>query len=137
MDASPSERHGFGWFVAWMVVGAGCSLGLLSLLSIGVYVLAVTIAITIFVATRRGSTVGLPGLLSGFSVPLFYVAYLNRGGPGTVCTITASSQTCTEEWSPWPWLVIGIALLVGGVVWFVAAGRQRRAMAPLPTAPGA
>jgi hypothetical protein len=113
------------WFIAWMLVGAGYSLGVLGALSIGLYVLVVTVAATIVLATRRGSRVGLPGLISGLSLPLFYVAFLNRSGPGTVCTSTATSQSCVDEWSPWPWLVVGIVLLVSGFLWFAMANRRR------------
>jgi hypothetical protein len=46
------------------------------------------------------------------------VAYLNRGGPGNVCTTTATSQSCTTEWSPWPWLAAGLLLVAAGAVTF-------------------
>ena len=78
----------------------------------------------------RESRVGLPGLISGLSLPLFYVAFLNRSGPGTVCTSTATSQSCVDEWSPWPWLAIGIVLLVSGCVWFAMSNRRRGVAAP-------
>jgi len=29
-----------------------------------------------------------------------------------------------DEWSPWPWLAIGIVLLVSGCVWFAMANRR-------------
>ena len=69
---------------------------------------------------------GLPGLVSGLSLPLFFVAYLNRAGPGTICrAIGAQGQECIDEWSPWPWLAIGVVLLIGGFVQFVRANRGR------------
>jgi hypothetical protein len=138
MASSLPDRRGSSWFIAWMFVGAGYSFGVLALLSIGLYVLVVTVAATVFLATRTGSRVGLPGLISGLSLPLFYVAYLNRSGPGTVCTSTATSQSCGDEWSPWPWLLIGIVLLVGGFVWYAMASRRRDAALrpPGPDAPG-
>jgi hypothetical protein len=132
MPATPIDRRNATWFIAWMLVGAGYALGIVGALSIGPYVLIVTVAATIVLATGAGSRVGLPGLISGLSLPLFYVAYLNRSGPGTVCTSTATSQSCVDEWSPWPWLVIGIALLVGGWVWFAVAERPRGVAEALP-----
>jgi hypothetical protein len=118
------------WFIAWMLVGAGYALGLLSVLSIGAYVLLITVVATFVLATRAGNRVGLPGLVSGLSFPLFYVAYLNRSGPGTICTTTATSQTCSDQWSPWPWIVVGILLLVSGCVWFAMANRRRGVVDP-------
>jgi hypothetical protein len=67
----------------------------------------------------------VPGLISGLGVPLLYVAYVNRAGPGSICTAVAGGQECNDEWSPWPWLAVGVILLVLGVAAFV--GRQRRA----------
>jgi len=125
MTSTPTERRNVTWSVAWMLTGAGYALGILGAPSIGPYVLVVTVAATIVLATHTGSREGLPGLIFGLSLPLFYVAFLNRLGPGTVCTSTATSQSCVDEWSPWPWLAIGIVLLVSGCVWFAMA-KQRR-----------
>lgn len=130
MASAPRDRRGVVWFIAWMLVGAGYALGVLSAPSIGLFVLLVTVVATIVLSTRPGNRVGLPGLVSGLSLPLFYVAYLNRSGPGTICTTTATSQTCSDEWSPWPWLVIGIALFLSGCVWFAMANRRRRVADP-------
>ena len=113
-----------------MLTGAGYALGILGALSIGPYVLVITVAATIVLATRTGSKVGLPGLVSGLGLPLFYVAFLNRSGPGTVCTSTGTGQSCVDEWSPWPWLAIGIVLLVSGYVWFAMTHRRGGAAAP-------
>ena len=127
------DRTGVMWFIAWMFVGAGCALGVLSAASIGLYVLLITVVATIVLATRAGNRVGLPGLVSGLSLPLFYVAYLNRSGPGTICTTTATSRTCSDQWSPWPWIVVGIVLLVSGCVWFAIANRRRGVVDPQAT----
>ena len=56
---------------------------------------------------------------------LAYIAYLNRGGPGEVCTATAESMTCTERASPWPFLVVAVALVLGSLTLFRLT--QRRA----------
>ncbi len=125
MASTPTDRRHVIWFVAWMLMGAGYALGVLGALSIGPYVLVITLAATIVLATRTGSRVGLPGLISGLSLPPLYVAFLNRSGPGWVCTSTATSQSCVQAWSPWPWLAIGIMLLVSGCVWFATANRRR------------
>ncbi len=107
------------WFVIWLVLGAGWAFTLLSALSLGVFVLPFAVAGTVLVATRRRANRGLPGLISGLGLPLFYVAYLNRDGPRTVCTaLQHGGQSCTDEGSPWPWTVVGVALLLVGVAIF-------------------
>ncbi|MGI5133995.1 MULTISPECIES: hypothetical protein [unclassified Streptomyces] len=110
------------WFCGWLAVGAVGSLSLLTLLTIGLYLLLVTIVAAGLLASRRGSSAGLPGVISGLGVPLLYVAFLNRGGPGTVCTTTATGQSCVDEYNPWFWLAAGVALLIAGIV--VGAVRQ-------------
>jgi hypothetical protein len=114
------------WFGAWALVGAGWCLALLSLLTVGVFVAPVMALLTALLlrGLPRGSGQGAPGLLSGPSLTLFYIAWLNRGGPGDVCT--SDGSTCTDEWSPVPWLVAGSVLLVAGAMLFLLVRRQAR-----------
>ena len=112
------------WFTAWLLVGAGYALSLVGIASIGLFVLPLPVLATVLLVRRQRATSGLPGLISGLAFPLLYVAYLNRAGPGTFCTIMTGGQECNDEWSPWPWLAVGVILLVLGVAVFV--GLQRR-----------
>jgi hypothetical protein len=119
------------WFVAWMALGVGYAFGLLGALTIGPFLLLVLAVPTILLGRRPGAIVGLPGLASGLSVPVFYVAYLNRSGPGTICkTIGATGQECVDQSSPWLWLAAATVLLVGGFVWFLTTARHRRMLEP-------
>lgn len=121
----------WGWFVAWLVVGAGYGVALVGALTIGVLVLPVAVAATVAVASRSHGR-GMPGLASGLGAPLLYIAYLNRSGPGLVCTaVGRSGQRCMDEGSPWPWVAAGLVLLVGGAAAF-SAGRGRRRCPPSP-----
>jgi hypothetical protein len=113
------------WFTAWLLVGAGYAVSLVGIASIGLFVVPLPVLATVLLVRRQHATSGLPGLISGLGVPLLYVAYLNRAGPGTICTTVTGGQECNDEWSPWPWLTVGVILLVLGVAAFV--GRQRRA----------
>jgi hypothetical protein len=102
---SPPARTGprWAWFAAWLIIGAGYALSLLGAASIGLFVLPLPVLATILLARRQRVHGGLPGLISGLGVPLLYLAYLNRAGPGTICTtITGGGQDCTDQWSPWP-----------------------------------
>jgi hypothetical protein len=62
---------------------------------------------------------------------LFYVAWVNRDGPGTVCHFDASGGSCSELWSPWPWLAGGVVLLSVGVAVFGYLDRAPRRPAGL------
>jgi hypothetical protein len=94
-------------------------LALLTALTIGPFVLvAVVVALAVLVRGSHGIDAGVTGLLSGTGLPLLYIAYLNRDGPGDVCRTSATEHSCTSQWSPWPWLAVGTVLVVAGVVLF-------------------
>jgi len=110
-------------FAAWCVIGAGLCFGVLSMLTIGPFVLLLTLFLCALLLHRLEFGWGMGGLLTGAAAPLLYVAWLNRDGPGEVCTRTATSLSCDEEWSPWPFVAVAAALVVAGVVMFA---RNRR-----------
>jgi hypothetical protein len=111
-------------FLGWCAVGAALGLSVLTLLTIGPFVLLVTLMLIGFMLWRVDFGWAMAGMVSGAGVPVLVVAWLNRAGPGEVCTRTATELRCEDEWSPWPLLVVGVALLVIGVVAF-ARNRRR------------
>lgn len=126
---SPNSAS-WAWFGGWSVAGACWVVTILGALSIGIFVLPAAIVVTVGLATRRTSAVGGPGVISGAGLPLLYVAYLNRGGPGNVCTTLGGGQSCVQEWSPWPWLALGVVLAAVGVVVFVTRRARRGPTGP-------
>ncbi len=122
---SPAWRNllALMWFGVWSAIGALYALALVGAMTIGIFVLPVAVLSTVLIRRRRAAMVGLPGLISGASLPLMYIAYLYRDGPGTVCVVRRGGVECTDEWSPWPWLAIAIAMLVAGGVVFVHRSR--------------
>lgn len=126
------NRSASSWvgFTAWFVVGAGYALGLLAIMTIGVFVLVVASAAALLLVFRLHRTGNqLFGLVSGLGAPVLWVAYLNRGGPGNVCSFSSDGGTisCTEEGTPWPFLIAGLLLLIAGAVAFHLDRRRKRA----------
>lgn len=109
-------------FLGWTILGAGACLGVISLLTIGPFVMLATLMLSGLMLWRVDFGWAMAGLISGASVPVAYVGWLNRDGPGNVCTSTSGGQSCADEWSPWPFVVVAVVLLVVGVVVFA---RQR------------
>lgn len=111
-------------FIAWPVVGAALSLSVLGAMTIGIFVLPFALLGLLALLKWGGNRKSSVGLISGAGLPFLYVAYLNRNGPGTVCSPYGNGgQSCTDEWSPWPWLLIGAVLVVAGVLLFVRLRR--------------
>jgi hypothetical protein len=110
-------------FAGWCVAGAAGCFGILSLLTVGPFVLLGTLFLSAWLLWRFNFGWAMGGLLSGAGLPVLYVAWLNRDGPGEVCTSTATSQTCTDEWSPWPFVGLALVLAVAGLLVFVRGRR--------------
>ncbi|MET8413294.1 hypothetical protein ABZV34_35510, partial [Streptomyces sp. NPDC005195] len=83
-------------FTGWLLTGSGYLLALLTVLSIGVFILPVPLIATVVLATRRGALRCVPGLISSASLPLFLLTYLNRDGPGTHFAASDGGESCTE-----------------------------------------
>ncbi len=113
-------------FLAWTTIGGGAALGLLTILTIGIFVLPATALLAVLLAWRGQTVQAGPAIVTGLGLIPLYVAYLNRGGPGTVCTTTALSQSCMQETSPWPWVAAGLCLAAAGAGLSVVVRRSRR-----------
>jgi hypothetical protein len=125
-------------FLGWTLIGASWAFVVASLMTIGVFLVPVAVALTWVVRRWDRDREGLAGLIAGLGVPALYIAYLNREGPGTVCHSSATSTSCTDEWSPWPLLVAGLALISTGLIAWWWSNRRRihhsvdRGIVPLP-----
>jgi hypothetical protein len=124
-DALPRRRT--GWRTAgaalWALTGATYGFAVGSLPSIGLFLLAPAALLTIALARTPRTSRAWPAAIAGLAVPLLYIAYLNRSGPGTVCTTTATSQSCMEEYAPAFFLVAAGVVLVVSVLLFARAQR--------------
>src|SRR6516225_6125798 len=101
----------WGALVVWVLLGAAADLGTIPVA-----------ALAILVWTRPQARRSAFGLLTGAGVLLLYVTGVQRDGPGTTCWHSATGGGCDQHLNPLPWLVIGIALCVAGVV---AQARRR------------
>jgi len=113
------------WFGLWAVAGAATALGVLTLLTIGVFVLPAAIVLCGVLAWRAPRWLAGPGITAGLGVPLLYVGYLNRGGPGTICTAVVGGTECSQQTSPWPWVAVGLLLFLAGLSMSLVAARRR------------
>jgi hypothetical protein len=104
-----------GWFAAWVIVGCALALGLISF-ALGPLVLIPAAAIAVLMLRSPTARRSAYGALIGVGVLLLFVAYVNRDGPGTTCWEHGATMGCGEHLNPLPWLLLGIAFVVGGFV---------------------
>lgn len=106
-----------GAWVWWALVGAAFSIGVVGIRTIGVFFLAsglVMTAVGLLLSSLRNRSALV--VIAGFAAAPLLLAWFNRAGPGEVCHVKAGVTTCSERWSPWPILVVAIALLLLGVL---------------------
>jgi hypothetical protein len=127
IDTNVSNRTRIAAFILWFIVGVAYGFGVAAVLSFGALLLAVALVGTGLLVWRRATRVGWPTVICGPAITLLYIAYLNRSGPGTVCTTAASGQSCVDRYSPWPFVAAAAILIAAGVV--LAVGLTRRSSA--------
>lgn len=127
MNRPNRSLRAYGWFCAWMPVGAIASLTVLGAFSILGLIALPAAALAAWPAGRHSNGTGASGIVSGLGVPCLYVAYLNRQGPGNVCTNYAGGgQSCTQEYNPLFWAAVATILIVTGLIIFAAQQHQNR-----------
>jgi len=116
-------------FWVWAVVGVGYGF---AISVIGLFTIPAALVLTIILATQPEFRRSTWGVLTGIGVPLLLVAYLNRGGPGTVChSIDGGRGTqCDNLSDPSKWLIVGLLFVAGGIAGQVLAQRSRATPSP-------
>lgn len=110
----------------WAAVGSAAVMAVLTVLTIGLFILLPTAGLAAVLAWRGDRRAAWPGLLAGAGLIPLYIGYLNRAGPGMVCTTTPAGSSCAQEWSPWPWVAAGLCLIGIGIGLSVRSRRSRR-----------
>lgn len=108
-------RHPWAYLL-WIVVGGLLAFGFAGILTVGIFVIPIALVLgvigLIIPASRSYSVLSC---LIGMGAVAVYLAWLNRGGPGTVCESRLDSLVCVDQWSPWPFLAAGVALILTGI----------------------
>lgn len=101
----------------WALVGSGGLIGLVSFITPAAALAGIAILLAVWFAVRRPAFgASAFGAISGVGMAALLVAFLQRRGPGTVCWQTTTASGCDDYLNPWPWLLVGLALVVTGVV---------------------
>lgn len=108
----------------WLIGGTALGFGVASLPSIGLFVLPVGVAVLVAAGiVTRGS--GWPLTLTGAALPLLWVAWRHREGPGWVTYETQDGVSGGGEvLDPLPWLLTGLGLIAASAL-LVVVDRRR------------
>jgi uncharacterized membrane protein YidH (DUF202 family) len=96
---------GRGWFAAWVVVGCSLALGVVSFALGPLAFLPAAVIAVLMLRTPRARR-GADGGLIGIGLLLLFVAYVNRAG----------TEPASSDLNPLPWLGLGLAFVVGGLI---------------------
>lgn len=107
MGVTGTRSRGMLSLFAWLVAGGVITFFGLSLPTVGLAVLAIAIV----AAALTNWNWALPWLLVGTTLPVLWIAWKNRGGPGEDCFVTPSMSGCRELLDPLPWFASGLVLL--------------------------
>ncbi|MDT4911026.1 MAG: hypothetical protein QOC66_154 [Pseudonocardiales bacterium] len=131
------KRPTLGAMTAWAGVAILLSLALLTPFTIGPIAALLACPVLVVLLRRHGGDGSAVAALVGAGAFPLVIAYLNRHGPGDFCTRTASSESCEEQWSPWPWAVVGVALIVAGLAGCLRLRAGNRRHGPPASEPAA
>ncbi len=121
------------WFAGWVVVGATWSLAGIAVLSFGLLVAPAAVVGTVLLARRAPPGSSRVGVVAGLGLAPLFVAYLNREGPGNVCSEVAhGGHSCLQAWNPWPWAAAGTSLVTVGITLFLVLGHRCPRSSTLP-----
>lgn len=114
----PADRP-FWPYVLWAAVGVLVGLGVVSLLTIGAFVLALALILAIAGLVLPASrTSAALAAVPGVGILPLLVALNNLGGPGERCWSSGTSSGCDGLLDPWPFAIPAL-LLIGGGCWLV------------------
>ncbi len=126
--ANPTETAYRAWpmFFGWLTVSFLWMVGIASILSIGVLILVLAGLGTWYMLRQPRYQLGLAGLISLGSAPFFLKARMNGPAQGTVLRSNGGGGVIGGHYSnPWPWVAVGVAVIIGSVVVFVVTTRRR------------
>lgn len=106
--ASADQRS--AWFVAWTAIGALLTVGAISL---GFFVVLVALSALLLLLTVSSARRSFLGLFVGIGSVCLLVALINREGDAA------------ERLNPVPWLVIGLVLTFGPLIYYRARAAVR------------
>lgn len=119
---SPAWRQ----FVAWALCGASTTFILVGAFAVGPLAIVPAMLFAVLAVRLAGANISAIGVAAGVGAWGFVLGWLNRDGPGEVCTTTASGSSCTQEWAPWPFWLTGALLMVLSIAVFVYGRRRSR-----------
>lgn len=125
-NATAVTRSSAAGYVGYLLTGALLSFGALAVFTPLILLALPGLAIGTVLLVRRHTGADLFGLVSGLSVVPIWLAWTNRGGPTNDCA-SGSGDGCPDLAGPWPYVAVGVVLLVAGLIGSLLLNRRRAA----------
>jgi hypothetical protein len=123
---TPSRRPAFWAYSWWLAAGSLLGFGIAALLTIGpILISAAALSVGVGVALPRLRNRAALATVGGLGCAPLYIAWLNREGPGRVCTSDSAGTSCFNAWSPWPFVAVGCAFILVAVLLIVPPTRRQ------------
>ena len=106
--------------------GASAALILLGAFAFGPLAIVPAAPFAALAVLLGGANISAVGVVTGVGIWGFVLGWLNRDGPGEVCTTSTNGGTCTELWAPWPFWLAGALLVIIPMSGFVCLRRRAR-----------
>lgn len=112
-------------YALWLCAGILLGFGYAGMASIGIFLIGLALIVILAGVSLPGArNTSVLALVAGLGAAPLFIAWNNLGGPGTVCRTRSTQTSCHELWSPWPFLLLGVALVAAGVGLALWIGRS-------------
>jgi hypothetical protein len=127
-DGESKRPPTWAQFGLWVLCGVSLGATLAGAFTFGPAALVFAAIFAGAALLRKGANISAVGAIAGLGAWGFVLAWLNRHGPGDVCSHTATESTCVQQWAPWPFAVGAVLLIaIPAVTYARARPRSRRA----------
>jgi MYXO-CTERM domain-containing protein len=101
---------------AWALSGVLLTVGLGAAFTPWVLLSVPALGLVLLLGLRCGFDRRAWTALAGAAWLPLWLAWLDRSGPGDVCTGSTEAMSCSTTGDPWPWLGAGVLMVVAALV---------------------
>lgn len=118
MPTSVSRDPSWLQWIVWALCGGAAAVVLVGAFALAPLGLIAAGGFASVALVLGGANISAIGAAAGVGSWGFVLGWQNRHGPGDYCWGSASKGGCNQEWSPWPFVIIGAVLVIASLAVF-------------------